>query len=336
MENINYGKTRRKNIAKTILIMFLVAIFFITLNNKSFAATAETLKSVIDDGTNYIIYTNDYNNKFEYAFSSDSNSTPTVYYQCQTDTNGNNVVIVPKANKDAAKYLYTTVDGGENTKVFDVSYGDALTSTTADYINSLTTVIAVNTDSKNITTTTNTTTANAKTTTTTVTQQYVEITDTKHTDLQYILVKLDKATAQKLMDSLNQLNVNIADANPNPAKVILLMENFWNIYSKELLPVETDSRWGAIPADKTIYEPLSTQDGDVYLLWLRGNSNETGKTETDMQILTCTAAQNIKTTQVVAKLPKTGADFVLEGLLAFDIILIIGVCVRIRNLKKRI
>ncbi|MCL2860573.1 MAG: hypothetical protein FWF46_08570 [Oscillospiraceae bacterium] len=326
MNIINLGKTRRVSIAKTLFVVLLFAMFFVLLNNnKSFAATSVTLESVLFDGTNsnYIIYTNGYSSAFEYAFGNDLNNPPTVYYQCDKDKDGNNVVIVPKANTETAKYLY--IKGDSN--VYEVDYSTALDMTTADYLNNLTKIITISAPQDK--------SVEIKETnkTTTQTIQYVEVTDTNHTDMQYILTKLDANTAKALLNCLADLNDKITPANPNPADVILSMKQFWAMYQSL-----SSTNWVAVPSDKIIEEPLDTQTGDVYVLWLQGKSVSTGNVEKDMKILTCIRGETsvVTNTQIVQKLPKTGADFTLEGLLVINIILIGVVYLRIRNLKKKV
>jgi len=340
MKIINHEETKWGNMAKAFLAMLLFAIFFIALNSKSFATTVQPLESILFDGTNYIVYTNDYNKSFEYAFG-DSNTPPTVFYQCDTDENSNNVVIVPKANIGTAQYLYTTLDGGKTTQVFEVNYGAALNSTDAKNLLDLTNLTQITKDNDvlyNYETTKTTDPTNANNTIS-QTVYYAEITDPasqEYPNLQYKLVKLNglatdtSTSAGNVVDVLNQLNTNVA--NSNPVGSILYMQKFLAIYN-EFLP---SSGWATIPTDKKVREPLDTKANEVYLLYLTGTSKTTGKTETVVKILTCGQFESVTQGQTVVKLPKTGASFLLEGLLAIDVILIGAVYFRIRNLKKRI
>ena len=318
MKSIKNEMTKRKNVAKIILIVFVFAMFFIVLNSKSFAATAETLDSVLFDGTNYVIYTSNYKTAFEYAFGNDLNNPPTVYYQCSQDKQKNNVVIVPKANIVTAKYLYIKGDS----KVYEVNYAGAFDSARADYLLSLTRIIAVDPTGKQDV-------KDPADANKTISQNYVKVTDTNYTELQYILIKLDATTAKSLLGCLTDLNDSVASSNPVGA--ILAMKQFDVMY-KNL----SSTAWVAVPSNKIIEEPLDTQEGDVYVLWLKEKSATTGNTETDMQILTSKRLETQGEPSKVLKLPKTGADFTLEGLLAVNVILIGVVLVRIRSLKKKI
>lgn len=319
-----------KKTSKHIKILISVAIFgiLILLASTSLGASlprAEYIKSsgmaIVDTG-DYLIYLND-NGNFEYSFDDVS------YSPCHFDSEGNRMIRVPKASIGAAANLWTT--GGVVLTNVPVDYTKALTQAEIDNIKALAneanpiikillgSAVVKDDDGRNVTVDT------------------VELIDDRYSEYKYVLVKAYSGADKKavndnyyqLVQLANLLEEDYLDTC-DPIDAIYHMAGFADLYNQLLLSAQ--SNW-KVATDDRVLEPLDSVKGDIYVLWLMADDRII-----DLQILLCgrvIAPEVVPGRTIVLRLPRTGADFILEAAILVTIVAIALVTVRIRTLKRR-
>ena len=329
----------KKSLLKKIILCTLIITFVILLQVISFASNAN-IQLIKKENNEYIIYVSEMLNKeFKFAFSNnnaeDKSNLEFKNSAVDASEGGNNIAYIDTTlydkyfkDKDAT-YMWVKQGDEYKLEAERVEISEALTEDDIQDFNSVTEVIKVSVDEKELPTENqNGVEVNHKI-------GILKIDDDKKAKYSYKMVEVAENTDEsKLVELANKMN-EISDKDL--FEQLSVYSEFKELY-KSLRPSEDDTKWADVE-NYVIEQPQDSKTGDKYLVWIKKDLN--GKSVIDLQVMTCKDSYKplyenkeyvVKETN---KLPVTGENMILFIIAGVILILIIEVVVlKIRNKKK--
>ena len=311
-----------KKIIYSLLFVFLLVIFPKT----TFAVTDITV--FLDEGIHeYWIFPSDGWSSCEYFITDDaaySTSISPVYYTCDTVIKNSisyPVVKIPEANIGDPDVEYLWFSDGS---MFELRpspttrFQSALTTSEVEFLGSETDLIGTTKRIKTVIGNTDD-------------YGYIDITDTNFDSYAYLIFKVDATNPLEdaLYTAFSKLDA-ASMAGYDPYTAVKLMIEFRNLYNSTLDTRKLNT-WNPLASDKRIKEPDEAKAGDTYIVWIRGDFR--GAYTYDIQVMTC-GRRDWRNEDIIERLPHTGMDLFLEGLLAVNTVLIPTIYFKKRKLEK--
>lgn len=316
-----------KKLKTKLIILAIVFCLLIAIMQISVYATNENVKIVKESATDYLIYIkNNLDTDFSFAFSN-SNTEPTDYTNCgtdSTDAGANKIAFIN--NSITTKYggtAYIWAKAGSNYLLngVQIDLTDSITQANLNFADNITK--AINVDTTQITETKETINDIEKTT------KLGKIVLLQTGNFEYQLVKLPNSIEynnfMNLADRISKFN-----SSTNIYTKIEVYKEFYDLYL-QLSQALVASDWTAVNGTE-IVQPLDSENGEQYILWLK-NSNGT----IDTQFLT--SSKEVSEEKIVetitTKLPVTYDNNILLIILVILVIPTIIIGMRIKMLKSK-
>lgn len=301
-------------------IMFIVGIFLLVLLLcLPVNAANENIQIVKQSETDYLIYINGHlNETFEFAFSDDE-TEPETYLVSAKDSNegGNFIAYVNEYTLAASKYLWAKNAEGTFVKGIEIDLNEAIPANELEEIQNVTKKIAVDTtkiqvEEKEV---------NGNTVTVTTGKVVLE----EEGNYEYQIVKLPNTDSyNELMDLAERISK--INTETDMYSKLVLYTRFNTLYTELSSELDNDA-WEEVE-NQEILQPEDTENGDKYVLWIRGEDI------LDAQFLTSKYDEEKVIEKITTKLPVTYDNNTLLVVLAVLVIAIVAVSVRIKSLKK--
>lgn len=312
-----------------IILTFFVAVICVLCIPVSSNATNEELVIVEEASNQYIIYIKQYLNKeFEFAFSNDNEANPEqlTFYNSALDApeeGANNIAYVDDEKLemfDKTTYMWIKVDGKLKVTAREINIEDNITKKQLESVGKTSTIIPVNLEQIQ--------TVNQ------VNEEGTKITETvgvvklnEEFEGQYQLIKRETSKNTDNLFALAEL-IEKNEFTDSYTKIKASKE-FIELYNKLYDSLDSES-WKAIE-ESIIQQPVDTQTGDQYILWVKGDNTQ------DIHFLTSYREYDEEFVQeeVKTKLPYTYDNNIMIIILGIVVVAIILVTIRIVILKKK-
>lgn len=300
-------------------IMFIVGIFLLVLLLcLPVNATNENIQIVRQSGTDYLIYINGHlNETFEFAFSDDETEPETYLVSAKDSNEGGNFIAYVNEYTTASKYLWAKNAEGTFVKGIEIDLNEAIPANELEEIQNVTKKIAVDTtkiqvEEKEV---------NGNTVTVTTGKVVLE----EEGNYEYQIVKLPNTDSyNELMDLAERISK--INTETDMYSKLVLYTRFNTLYNELSSELDNDA-WEEVE-NQEILQPEDTENGDKYVLWIRGEDI------LDAQFLTSKYDEEKVIEKITTKLPVTYDNNTLLVVLAVLVIAIVAVSVRIKSLKK--
>lgn len=323
---------------KKIFLLNLIVLIALILPTKIFAANESV--AIVKINEDYSIYINGLEEKdFKFGFTNqkpiEGTTSDIDLVANWEDKKGVNIACLESSSEiDLTKKVYMLIEKDEETTVTELDLSDAITQEEMSDVESLTTIISV--DTKKTTTTADN--ENGVATTQTVGQVDIiksEEYEYQDYDYKYQLIKIDgteSENAKKLITLVDEIQTSYSKLSTY--NKILVTTQIKELYNS----VKNEAKLQNV-IDYVIYQPIDSKEGDKYLVLLQQLSK--GKVvREDIQFLVCTEGHEeevVKETKEIKKatvLPRTYDSIILFIILAIIVITAIVVMIRMKNLKS--
>ena len=312
-----------KNSKLKILLMAII-IGILTIGMPIIAyGTNESAVIVKQEDNSYIIYLKGYlDQEFKFAFSDDrevDETTLTFTNSAKDTVEGNNNIAYSNAEIVAKKYMFVKTDA--KTEIFEIDISDNITKAELESISTVSKIIPIKLEQEQI--------VNK------VDENGTKITET--VGVAKLVNELENGKYQLISRKSTTDNDNLfalaelLEKNQFTDKYteIKASKEFFELADKLLGELKSED-WKTIE-NNTIKQPEEAQNGDQYILWLRGEN------ENDVHFLTSFREESREFIEKEVKtiLPYTYDNNTILIALAIVIIAIVIVAIRIVLLKKK-
>ena len=310
--------------SKLKILLMIVIIGILTVGMPIIAyGTNENAVVVKQSESEYVIYLKGYLDKeFKFAFSDnkEANEESLTYTNSAKDTaDGENNIAYSNTELAAKKYMFVKTDA--KTEIFEIDVNDNITKAELENLNTVSKNIPIKLEQEQIVNEVNEngtkiteTVGVAKIVKSLSNGQYQLVPRTTTTDTENLFALAELLEKNKFTDKYTEIKAN---------------KEFLDLKTKLEAELKRED-WKKIEND-TIKQPKEAQDGEQYILWLKGDN------ENDVHFLTSFRKEDEEfiEKEIRTKLPYTYDNNTILVVLAIVVALIVIVSIRIVVLKKK-
>lgn len=312
-----------------LITIVLLAISILAITEMAVYAQEKAEVSLLKaSDESYIIYVEDaLNTEFLFSFSNtlETAEEDLIFSASGLDSNESNVAYMTKEITESLTNgkTYMFVKANEELTSYAINLNKAVTNEDIEFVNTTTSRIEVNTTgSENE-------------------SQYVEGVKISHSQGKITVTEEGEAFSYymiKVTDEKTNNFVELANQVINSSKLsnferVALVREFTDTYTEMFEEITT---WEEVPENKKILQPQDSNQGDIYLVWLK--NDETG--EHDVQILVSAENEEIEVEEAkkvivyeTTKLPVT-FDSVITLIIALGVV--VAIIIALVIVKKKI
>lgn len=318
----------KQQLYRLFSVVLLVISFLAILNMVVYAKDEDNISLLKTSDDSYIIYVEkELDTDFLFAFSDsiEVDEDDLTFLASGLDSNELNVAYITKdiAESIINEKTYMFIKNNkEELKMYEIDLKQAVTEEEIEFINTTTKRISVDTTGNEYT---NQEINGVKIT---HSQGKIKITEQGNNFSYY----MQKVSTDQTANFINLANKIIDSNETTNYEKVTLARNFIDSYNSMFNSI---SNWTDVNDDKEIIQPQESKKGDIYLVWIKDNTNNVN----DVQILICDDEQNIvvepeKTVKVyeTTKLPIT-YDTIITLIIAL-IVLVVAIVALVIIKKK--
>ncbi len=318
----------KQQLYRLFSVVLLVISFLAILNMVVYAKDEDNISLLKTSDDSYIIYVEkELDTDFLFAFSDsiEVDEDDLTFLASGLDSNELNVAYITKDIAESIinekTYMFLK-NNKEELKMYEIDLKQAVTEEEIEFINTTTKRISVDTTGNEYT---NQEINGVKIT---HSQGKIKITEQGNNFSYY----MQKVSTDQTANFINLANKIIDSNETTNYEKVTLARNFIDSYNSMFNSI---SNWTDVNDDKEIIQPQESKKGDIYLVWIKDNTNNVN----DVQILICDDEQNIvvepeKTVKVyeTTKLPIT-YDTIITLIIAL-IVLVVAIVALVIIKKK--